>query len=347
MNNKRLYELDGLRGIAALIVVFYHYFYHYNHVYGHTFSVPEWISAGYYGVHLFFMISGFVIFWTLSRSKRPMDFVWSRFSRLYPVFWAAVTLTFLTVLIFGLPGREVRTLHFLANLSMIHQYINVKHVDSVYWTLTLELAFYFWMLMLFTFDQLKNIEKWLILWVTTSIVFTYFKLGSDIDHRIIKFFLLDYVQFFSAGVCFFKIWESKQNQLTYFVLALTIFSLFVHYTNETAILLGLYFILFFLAISGKFKLLSVRPLVFLGTISYSLYLIHQNIGYIIIRSFYNQDYSPYFGILAAILFSFLLATFLTFFVEKPTLKYFRNYYKHNATLQKIANKLTLYKNHGK
>lgn len=82
---KRLIELDALRGIAALSVVIYHYTTRYNSLYGHdSFLDNNYFHYCSQGVQLFFMISGFVIFLTLNHIKKPMDFVISRFSRLYP-----------------------------------------------------------------------------------------------------------------------------------------------------------------------------------------------------------------------------------------------------------------------
>src|SRR2546430_2652712 len=91
----RFAELDLLRGVAALWVVLFHYTTQYSRLYVPDrrdllgFEFPD----GTLGVYLFFMISGFVIFMTLHRSERPLDFVVSRFARLYPAYWAGIVLT--------------------------------------------------------------------------------------------------------------------------------------------------------------------------------------------------------------------------------------------------------------
>ena len=66
----RLVELDALRGIAAMAVVAYHYTTHYANQIGHLTRLRFGFPAGNYGVHLFFLISGFVIFMTLERTRR-------------------------------------------------------------------------------------------------------------------------------------------------------------------------------------------------------------------------------------------------------------------------------------
>ena len=64
---RRLIELDVLRGLAAVAVVLCHYF-TYCRDWGRT-SFD--FAAGAYGPHLFFMISGFVIFMSLQHLTAP------------------------------------------------------------------------------------------------------------------------------------------------------------------------------------------------------------------------------------------------------------------------------------
>jgi len=86
----RLAQLDALRGVAALLVVGFHYTTRFDQLYGHAGEPLLSLPWGHYGVNLFFMISGFVIFMTLERTQRATDFVVSRFSRLYPAYWGAL-----------------------------------------------------------------------------------------------------------------------------------------------------------------------------------------------------------------------------------------------------------------
>ena len=87
-------ELDALRGIAAFSVVLFHYTARYDSIYGHSNRLLFKFNYGHLGVNLFFIISGFVIFMTLDRTKSVIDFVVARFSRLYPAYWTALALTF-------------------------------------------------------------------------------------------------------------------------------------------------------------------------------------------------------------------------------------------------------------
>lgn len=122
----RLSELDALRGIAALMVVIGHYTARYNDFYT-PISFPFKFEYGGYGVQLFFLISGFVIFLTLNKTRHPLEFVVSRFSRLYPAYWVAVLLTFTLISIFSLPDTITTpsTYDALVNLTMLQRWFRI------------------------------------------------------------------------------------------------------------------------------------------------------------------------------------------------------------------------------
>jgi len=329
ISKMRISELDGLRGGAALSVVLFHYIFHYDSIYGHDFVPLDFIHYGKYGVNLFFIISGFVICWTLSKTVRPLDFIWSRFSRLYPVYWCCLIITFITVLFFGLPGREVSLIDFILNFSMLQQHIGFKHVDGVYWTLTLELSFYFWMLLLFTFKQMDNLEYYFIFWVVIAKLLILSESYVGPIWQIKRLFIVEYIEFFAVGICYYKINNKIHTVKTYLLFIICTLVVFFFYEISTALIFLSFYLIFYLLITGNLKFLAVKPLIFLGSISYSLYLLHQNIGYIIINTFYKNDWSSWLGILLSIIFSILLATLLTKFIETPSLKYLRSFYKNN------------------
>lgn len=93
----RIPELDLLRFLAAIAVVFFHYAFrgyagddlttmHYP-------ALEPVAQYGFLGVHLFFMISGFVILMTAGDGS-VKRFIASRASRLLPAFWVCCTITF-------------------------------------------------------------------------------------------------------------------------------------------------------------------------------------------------------------------------------------------------------------
>ena len=117
-----------MRGIAALMVVFFHF----------TVDRPEaqlGFKLGITGVDLFFIISGFVIFLTISGTKHWKDFVVSRFSRLYPAYWTAVLLATLSISLVNYFSGESSggLLHqALGNLTMFNYYMTIPNLDGSY-----------------------------------------------------------------------------------------------------------------------------------------------------------------------------------------------------------------------
>lgn len=85
-----------------------------------------------------------------------------------------------------------------------------------------------------------------------------------------------------------------------------------------AALVCLYFALIFLVIKNKLSFLANDLFVYLGTISYSLYLIHQEIGYILILKYYSWTGSYTFSIALALASVLILADILWRLVEVPS-----------------------------
>lgn len=313
--SQRIKEIDGLRGIAALSVVFYHYFFRYDVLFGHENIVSSWAVYGKHGVELFFIISGFVIFWSLNNTKKPKDFLISRFSRLYPVFWAALIVTFLCVSYFGLINREVSTMSFFGNFLMFHSYFNIPSVDGVYWTLKVELTFYALIFLLYVFRLLNKIDYFILIGLCFIIVT---RLGiSQIPDVIAKVEVLQWFPFFAIGISLYKIHFKTFEKLTIVNLFLAIASTALIFSIAACIMYGAFVCLFYLAVNKYLPLLKSRILLFFGAISYVLYLIHQNVGYIIIREAYAYNVPPIFTIILALAIVVIVSYLLHENVEKP------------------------------
>ncbi len=78
----RLTQIDGLRAIAALTVVLYHYTSRYDAIFVHVPAMQWSVPLGSMGVRLLFVVSGFVMFMTLDAARKPLDFVVFRLARL-------------------------------------------------------------------------------------------------------------------------------------------------------------------------------------------------------------------------------------------------------------------------
>ncbi len=331
MNKRRFTELDVFRGIAALVVVAYHFFYRYDQLYQHQDIPVNWSIQGKYGVHFFFLISGFVIFWSLQSNRGIKAFLVSRFTRIFPAYWVALVITFLVVAAFGLPGREFSVFVLLTNFSMIQEYFNIPHIDQAYWTLTAELTFYFWITLLFASGRLQYAEFWFL--PLMLIGFLYYMQILEAPLRVNKFLLMKHANLFASGIVFYRIYTGTHSVHSWWLLALAILANFAIYPWYDALLLAGFFLVFYMAVIGRLQFLCVAPLIWLGGISYTLYLMHQNIGYVVIREVYKLGGNGWVAITVAFLVVIILAQLLSSIVERPAASWIRKWFMEKQRLQ--------------
>jgi peptidoglycan/LPS O-acetylase OafA/YrhL len=331
----RLLELDVLRGLAAIAVVLYHFTARYPQLYGYPSPPAFTVSYGYLGVEFFFCISGFVIFMTLDRTRRPLDFVVSRFSRLWPAYIAAIALTFSVVHLFGLPGRATTFMQALVNLTMFQELLRVPHVDAVYWSLQVELIFYCWMFLAYRTGLLKHVRVLMSVALLPPIVnaLLTWRLGRGVPYLADTLLLVDYAPYFVIGLGAYNLYRRREGarfDLLLMAAATVVASLASVIEGIAAVAATL---VFCAAARGGLRWLANGPLIFFGTISYTLYLVHQNVGYIVIRALTSRGVPATAAIAAAFACAVCLAAALTWLIEKPALRLIRDFYvrhKQNA-----------------
>lgn len=327
--SRRLAGLDALRGVAALSVVLFHYTTRYDLKYGHAqppgFSVP-W---GYLGVDLFFMISGFVILMSLDRTRSAMDFVVSRFSRLFPAFWLAVLLTYIVLTLWPLPDKHITVGDLLLNFTMVPGLLNAHLVDGAYWTLEVELLFYALMLGLYRAGLLNRLPQVLAAWLMLSAVASLAQQqGHEMSYLIGHLLLLPYIGWFGLGMVLYRLHDDSAQRSRYrwlwaacvLLLAFTAspeerVSHLVVALGGSALIAGVQ--------RGGLALLAHPVLVFLGTVSYPLYLLHENIGFVLLRAAEAHGVPTDLAIAATATALVALAWLCTRGVEQPALRWIR------------------------
>jgi O-antigen/teichoic acid export membrane protein/peptidoglycan/LPS O-acetylase OafA/YrhL len=321
----RLAELDVLRGFAACAVMVFHYTVRYGEVFAPGGPPAHPSSLGNVAVHLFFMISGFVIFMTLSKTRTALDFLISRFSRLYPVYWVAVLVTFALLTLAPLPNGAPRLGELLGNLTMLQFWLRIQAVDGVYWTLAVELSFYAIMLAVFLGGWLGRIEWLIIPWLVLEIAWACASRRYDLPKIIEVSLLLKYAHLFLAGILFYRLRFEGSTPARHALLACCFAAHAALNGSVAALFAAGFFAAFYALACDRLAWIAARPLVFLGAISYSLYLVHQNIGYLVMRAL--GTFPRPLQISAAIAVALLLASLLTFFIERPALRAIRVRYK--------------------
>lgn len=152
--SSRLDHVHGLRGVAALVVVFQHACQMVREA-GHDWFDPllDTINLGRFGVVLFFMISGLVIPFSF-RGEHPLrNFAVSRLFRLYPAYWLSVPVLAWVAAIKGV-APDLATI--LGNLTMLQWLWGGWNIGPGYWTLNYEIGFYMLAMVLFALRLLAD-----------------------------------------------------------------------------------------------------------------------------------------------------------------------------------------------
>lgn len=334
MKNNYFPNIDILRFIAALSVMLFHYF-SYTLRNNHDF-LSIYIKHGYLGVELFFIISGFVIFFSLNKNIK--DYAVARFLRLYPIFWILCTITYVLTLIYT-PETALNVKYYLLNMLMINDNKTAFLIDGVYWTLTQELIFYIFIGVFVYLFNIKRIKYFYLTWIIISFATFYFGFENNIISKIL---LTRYAGYFSFGGLCAMLYNKKdyiKNIWDRYLIYIGLFTSFllpiytseklktsaasitnkfgVFYIEQYIILLVL-LILFILSIySNKYftnnKFIKIS--IILGTITYPLYLIHYKIGFIIMDEINKTGQT-----INILIFTSILMIFLAYMISIYELK---------------------------
>jgi peptidoglycan/LPS O-acetylase OafA/YrhL len=322
----RLQELDSLRGIACLMVFFFHHSIRF---------IPDdkhyIFHFGYLGVQLFFMISGFVIFLTLERSNW-LDFVVHRFTRLYPAYWICVLITFFVMNLSPFSIERIPNFMLYFNLTMFQHWFGIRDLDLAYWTLNLELSFYVIMTIVLLMDRLKNYIAITIAMLLPMWLKFFFPeiVPSDLFHWLT---FLSAAHLFAAGILFYHIYK-REGKATITEIALLLCCLLSQVIAKPVfnyiefIHVVLFFFLFLLLTRNKLHWIKNRVLIFYGQISYILYLIHENVGLELLKLFEFIGITDWYLSRGLLLLFFTGFSYLIFsYLEQPLQKSFNRGWK--------------------
>ena len=181
--------VDNLRAVAIILVVIFHYTYHYESTYllrSDNWSL-EIAKFGWSGVDLFFIVSGYCIAMTITKSKNFFEFIIRRFARLYPGYLACGILTLIFYSCFDLPGREVTWFVGFMNLIFANFIpgLNFQYIDGIYWALIVEIKFYLFFGIIFFL--IKDLPKSIYLWFIFCLIgnfFIYYRKNKQPIHHI-------------------------------------------------------------------------------------------------------------------------------------------------------------------
>lgn len=332
--------LDGLRLCAALMVGAFHFIgtHDADPVWGENaltiFPALGYVAGyGWLGVEIFFVISGFVI--CMSSWGRSLgSFFRSRVVRLYPAYWAAVLLTYVVITaapVLTSPDRTPSLAAAIANLTMLHEPMGATAVDSVYWTLWVEMRFYLlFALVVATGLTYRKVVGFALLWTVLT------PIARASDFGLLELVVVyEYSAYFLVGIGLYLIHRYGHQFLAWAVVLVNLAAgLFrvdwrrmaridggavdhLDYVVVAAVLVGAVALVLAIA-CGRLDWMNWRWLTYAGALTYPFYLLHQMIGYTLIHTLYvGHRVSAYAVLPATLATTLVLAWVVHRLVERP------------------------------
>jgi len=323
LKSERSVGIDCLRAISIIWVLLYH-------------LVPlQVFNRGTFGVLLFFIISGYCIAFSVETSQSAWHFYAKRLGRLLP---ALIICGLLTTLFKNLmpelveAGREVNWFDYAYTLVALPT-LNVLHVDhhlpdGAYWSLQIEFQFYLFCFMMMALGLKQRLLALLCL------VTIFRTLTTSTDYSTSN----DFFPCFIAGMSVAALVRGRSGEAIMGIVVAFSLELYHLYFNvkQPSVAIEMYRSLLlwsgtaavYLAarydhvLLRSFRALAV-PLAFIGVISYPLYLLHQDIGNMILHwAHIGRDYRSALLVRAFVLPGFLagIAWLVYALVERPTIK---------------------------
>ena len=260
--------LDWLRGLAALMVCVFHI---KKYVWGNEFpnTATRIFDYGYLGVYVFFVVSGFVIPYSMEKAGyttgKFLRFLWKRVVRIQPPYILFLLLVW--VWNFGLyqcNGWGTWSLFgikkFLLNATYLAPFFQEKWVFSIFWTLAVEFQYYVLTGLLFVFLRDRIFGRYVF--YAGMLLLNFIvpgRLETVFNHYI----------YFLIGFQTFLFHQNKIGRQEFYVSSLSALAFIWFFELRQAVPFVA------LTIAGIF-LLKKKTIIssFLGNISYSLYLTH-------------------------------------------------------------------------
>jgi peptidoglycan/LPS O-acetylase OafA/YrhL len=251
---------------------------------------------GFLGVPVFFAISGFVIAYS-AEGRTPLSFAIARFSRIYPTFVLCMTLTFATTIIFGTGHFEVTVRQWLANLFIAAPMLGQPYVDTSYWSLVIELAFYGWITVFIALGLFpRRLDAIIIVWLAIT-----FANELTIDAPIFeKLFIADDSGFFAVGLLIYQHYRGRRGSRFWALSALALGTAVFQSIHKlerlrphtggsfdpwiVATICVVSLSLVFLASRIKRVPIPAAIVLAAGGITYPLYLLHMQLGYVVLTA---------------------------------------------------------------
>jgi len=334
----RIDQLTFTRFLAAIAIVIFHYgaaVFPFSHG-----AISFLVSQANCGVSYFFVLSGFIMIVAYGGQEHidSKDYLKNRFARVYPL----VALSALPYFFIALKSDRVSFTDVLLNLTTLQSWIPGKATAGNYplWSITVEVFFYLYFPLFFNKlykrFSLVSITVLALVLLAVSVGVQHYLVSSgavdvanDAGHDLVFYFppmhLAQFVVGNVAGLHFLRNKAAKRNYdlpvlLCVVLLVVALKLQLLDYHNGGLALVFAAFIYFLAANTGFItKVLNRKPLIFLGEISFAVYVLQAPVFSIV--KLFCQKLLPVSGEAALFwLGSFVLivaSAIAHIFIEKP------------------------------
>ena len=322
INKSRLEYIDALRVVGASVVILFHYF--SNGISNGTVTsieltpFSEIAKYGYLGVQLFFVVSGYLILMSTNRSA--WQFAKGRIKRIYPLYWIAIILITAITFLPTLSKNQPDFLQFLANITMFPTAFDQGWIDGAHWFMLVEIQLYLFIFVILKLRMGKHLPTIFPIWAIIIFIWYVFDLN-----RFNIWYLYGSFSFICGGAIIYSIKQWGWNPLRIIGLLAAIggglYSRIgslerlskirnTEYSiNVVTVIVLIIFGLLLLTLLPKVSNIHIPGAVFLGALTYPLFLIHGRLGYMSLERFANEQnkYFVYaFLIILAIAIAYLM-----------------------------------------
>jgi len=289
-------NFDLLRFAAAMWVVYFHYGYQGWHLGRNAYHVEpgllgQFFFLGFLGVTIFFGISGFFLV-EVSRGGSWRRLLAARILRIAPAFWIGLCFSAVSLSLLGAANAPTIT-RWLANLTLIPQLFGEEFVDGAYWSLVYEVIFYCWVVALVGFGVFhRYLLTICMIWLAISVMNLLW-----LDNKILeRVFITTHSAAFVFGILLSHIRTNGRSLASMVVLLCAMIVMVpgieeyaknlasAGYELSMSHLVNFTFPIFMYSLLTACLYLPDIPLpksvvVYLGGLSYPLYLVHQEVGF--------------------------------------------------------------------